>query len=102
MDSLQVTVTNLTGAVNALMDQLNGLERRVSCLDTLQSRVASIEAATPAQSTVEAHVQPRAPTTEEELRDISRLPDSVKELQIFNGNPTMGTLLKASLPISSR
>lgn len=91
MDSLQDNVTRLTGAVNALMDQLNGIERRVSCLDTLQNRIALIEAATPERygGEAEVQVQPRAPATEAELRDISRLPDSVKELQVFNGNPTM-------------
>lgn len=87
MESLQTTVTNLTGAVNALLEQVSSMERRVSTLDSLRSRLALIEAGRGENVAPVAEVQPRAPTSEADLKDISRLPDSVKELQAFDGNP---------------
>lgn len=85
MEDLRVTVTNLTGAVNALLEKMNSLERRVSNLDAVNSRMTT-SAANSRTETVE-EVVAQAPITEADIRDISRLPDCVKELQIFDGNP---------------
>lgn len=85
MEDLRVTVTNLTGAVNALLEKMNTLERRVSHLDALSS-MATASAASSRTETAEEMVA-QAPTTEADIRDISRLPDCVKELQNFRRKP---------------
>ncbi|CAD6997680.1 unnamed protein product [Ceratitis capitata] len=39
MEDLRSTVTNLTGAVNAILEKMNSLERRVVRLDTISAAV---------------------------------------------------------------
>lgn len=85
MEDLRATVTNLTGAVNALLDKMNTIERRVSRLDSISSRMFTPTANDQTEPSEEMVAQ--APKTEADIRDISRLPDCVKELQIFDGNP---------------
>lgn len=65
----------LTGAVNLQIEQLRAIECRLTKLETsnTQPLVANNNLA--------------IPRTEEELDSIKRLPDSVKDLQVFDGNP---------------
>lgn len=82
MDQLEKTVTDLTGAVNLVLGQLKGMEAR---LKTIENKTA-LEATVPVEP--EQSVQLCGPRSESDLKDISRLPDCVKELQVFDGNPT--------------
>lgn len=79
MDAITKSVTELTGAVNAILSQLKGIEGRLKTLEVGQD--------TQPVST-NPSVELRPPQNEADLRDISRLPDCVKELQVFDGNPT--------------
>lgn len=79
MEELKASVTEMTGALNAALSQIKLLE----------TKIRLIEAKTGASSTATPILeQPRAPRTELELRELSKLPDCVKELQPFDGNPT--------------
>lgn len=79
---MTTSITELTGAVNTIISQLRGMETRLKSLEDRQTQAVSV-AVEPSQ-----HVELRAPQNEAELRDISRLPDCVKEMQVFDGNPT--------------
>lgn len=83
MEELRSNVTQITGAVNALLEKINILERKVSHLDALNEAAASTSNRVNA---VDEEVT-QAPTTLDDIKEISRLPDCVKELQIFDGNP---------------
>lgn len=78
MEDLQKKVLEMTGALNATLAQLKVLEARVRVM----------EGPTGLSSTETVTESPRLPRTELELREISQLPDRVKELQPFDGNPT--------------
>lgn len=107
MEEIQVSVTQLTGAVNSVLDQLRGFETRivqieqyggrnaiesmVKQLDSIGNKIKQMEdrnsIGISTQSSV--HKEPlRGPNTESELREIAKLPDPVKEIQVFEGNPT--------------
>lgn len=77
IEALQETIKQLTGAVNAQIEQIRNLELRMSQLEI--SRINN-----PKNEQVTSLATPK---TEKDLQDISRLPDSVKELQPFDGNP---------------
>lgn len=76
MDSLTQTVTELTGSMGALMGELRRAEARIRQLEQQNS---------PAAAPVEIPL--RGPATEDELKEVGRLPDSVKDLEIFEGDP---------------
>lgn len=107
MEELQVSVTQLTGAVNSVLDQLRGFETRIVLLEQYGGRQA-IESVIGQLGSIENKIkqietrnlyerintepsiaiQPlRGPNTELELKEISKLPDPVKEIQVFDGNP---------------
>lgn len=67
-------VKQLTGAVNAQIEQIKLINNRLS---QVESRV------TPPQTPVTNLPTPR---TEQDLIDIRKLPDSVRDLQVFDGN----------------
>lgn len=81
MDSLNRQVTELTGSINALVEQLRGVERRIQALENVRREVVV--------ETEDVIPQPKlkSPENEEDIKAISRLPDTVKELQVFEGNP---------------
>lgn len=84
MEDLKTSVKELTGAVNLILDQLRGFEGRIALLENAGANATS-DAGEPVRVTETPLVGPR---TESDLKDISRLPDCVKELQVFDGNPT--------------
>ena len=99
MEELRATVTTMTGAINRFMEQMKSIEIRIGTIEATLSnnalgnvldRIERLEnrqvAAIPPLVTDEGSLQ--RPRTETELKDISRLPDSVKELSTFEGNPT--------------
>lgn len=75
MDQLQRTITNLTGALNQQIEQMRVMSNR---LNQLEARIS------PPQNENNA---PPAPASEAELNEIKKLPDCVRDLQIFDGNP---------------
>lgn len=75
MEELQVAVRQLTGALNAQIELNKKLEKR---LDQLENKNGNNAINNNTLVT---------PKTEQDLKEIGRLPDSVKELQIFEGNP---------------
>lgn len=95
MDDMKSTLTALTGAVNRLLEQTKLLDNRLIRLEQgndmseLKRRLDLLEQ--PGHNGVENpdEVSPilQAPRNEEDLKMISRLPDSVKELRTFDGNP---------------
>lgn len=106
MEELQVSVTQLTGAVNSVLDQLRGFETRIvqieqyggrdviesiaTQLSSIGNKIKQIENRNPNDITIQSpsSKEPlRGPNTESELRDIAKLPDPVKEIQVFEGNP---------------
>lgn len=74
MEEVANAIRALEGAVNAQIEQIKQINRR---LDKLENPTVHITATTLA-----------LPRTEQDLKDISKLPDSVKELQNFEGDPT--------------
>lgn len=79
MEAICDAITQLTGAVNAQIEQNRTFERRLAILENrLENNVLCNELG------ASNLAQPR---NEEDLKDISKLPDCVKELQIFDGNP---------------
>lgn len=105
MDAIQNSVTQLTGAVNSVLEQLRSIENRIAqversnptqTIETIVERLNSIEtritmeegSGWPGIATPRTSPEPlRGPSSEAELNAISRLPDCVKELQVFDGNP---------------
>lgn len=75
MEQLQEAIRQLTGAVNAQIELSKKVEQRLQKLES-----ASAPTVTPEESL-------RPPRDETELKEICKLPDCVKELQIFDGNP---------------
>lgn len=74
MEEIKDAIMQLTGAVNAQIELTTRLDRRLQILEQEKEEVAV------------ANLQ--APATEDDLKEISKLPDAVKELQSFDGNPT--------------
>lgn len=99
MDELKNTVTALTGAINRFMEQIKSVEGRLTNIETtlhddalgrVMSRLVQLEGTLlDTVRPVETISRPlQRPQTVDDLKDISRLPDSVKELRVFDGNPT--------------
>lgn len=95
MEEMRTTLTSLTGAVNRLLEQVRLMENRLGTIERstdtaeLNRRLNEIERLGQyGTSTTEEVVHTLAvPRTEEDLKSICRLPDSVKELRTFDGNP---------------
>lgn len=75
MEQLQECVRQLTGAVNAQIELVKTIDRRLTALETEK------------RPTESERIVLQPPQNEEDLREISKLPDCVKELQVFDGNP---------------
>lgn len=76
---MQDAIKQLTGAINAQIALVKEIDRRL-----LKVEQANI----PIPNQTPPDISLRSPVNEEELKEISRLPDCVKELQVFDGNPT--------------
>lgn len=106
MEELKVSVTHLTGAMNSILDQLRGFETRVVQLEqggtkevintilgqlgSINDKIKLVEESRNTENNTQSpsSVEPlRGPSNENELREISKLPDPVKEIQVFDGNP---------------
>lgn len=81
MESLTQSVTELNGAVSALMAELKKAETRIRQLEQRTNERTDEPTNAPGEAAL------RGPATEEELKDVSRLPDSVRDLEIFEGDP---------------
>lgn len=77
MDSLTQSITELNGSVGALMVELRKAEARIRQLEQLSA---------PTEAPREVPLL-RGPATEEELKEVGRLPDSVRDLEVFEGDP---------------
>lgn len=75
LEAIQDTVKQLTGAVNAQIELIKKIDQRLLILE--QRNVTVI----PDSSSLSV------PRNEQDLKDISKLPDCVKELQVFDGDP---------------
>lgn len=75
LEAIQDTVKQLTGAVNAQIELIKKIDQRLLILE--QRNVTVI----PDSSSLSV------PKNEQDLKDISKLPDCVKELQVFDGDP---------------
>lgn len=78
MEQVQAAIRELTGAINAQIEYSKKLEYRLTVLEKSEPKKGT---------EVEKEELP-GPTNEQDLKDISRLPDCVKELPEFHGNPT--------------
>lgn len=95
MDEMRTSVTVLTGAVNRLLEEMKTIEARLGRIEegndiaNLNRRLDQLEhiGRNDLSFTNEAAAILQVPQTEEDLKSISRLPDSVKELRTFDGNP---------------
>lgn len=96
MEELKTTVTTMTGAINRFMEQIKVVEARIGTIEAslsnnalgqVLSRLERLENRQDVAYVSEEGSLQR-PRTETDLKDISRLPDSVKELRTFEGNPT--------------
>lgn len=92
MDEIKSALTTLTGAVNRLHEQTKMLEGRLARIEQgndvveLRKRLDLLERSEP--DVVEENPPVlQVPRNEEDLKMISKLPDSVKELRTFDGNP---------------
>lgn len=84
MDQISQQIVELTGAVSNLIGQIKGLERRIQVVEEKATVPGPSVGALGNNQIFELS----PPQTEAELKEISKLPDCVKELQVFNGNPT--------------
>lgn len=92
MEEMKTSLTSLTGAVNCLLEQVKLLEGRLCRMEQVNVRVSELSRQIEQmreQEQGEIVLAPalQVPRTEEDLKAISRLPDSVKELRTFDGNP---------------
>lgn len=94
MEEMKNSLTSLTGAVNCILEQLKTFEGRLGRIEqrtdiaNLERRIAQMESGRSQEIPAEAPVLTlQVPQTEEDLKSISRIPDSVKELRTFDGNP---------------
>lgn len=95
MEEMKTSLTVLTGAVNRLLEEMKTMEVRLGRIEKgndiaeLGRRLDHLENLgrndLPITDGAVAILQ--VPQTEEDLKSISRLPDSVKELRTFDGNP---------------
>lgn len=95
MEEMKSNLTSLTGAVNRLMEEFRSIATRLNHIEQandlaqLMERLETLER--PIRNDIIGSTEPatilQVPQTEEDLRTISRLPDSVKELRTFDGNP---------------
>lgn len=76
MEALTQTVTELNGSVNHLIRELKKAEARIRQLE---------ESTKPIEPPTETPL--RGPATEQELNEVGRLPDPVRDLEIFEGDP---------------
>lgn len=75
MDQIREAITQLTGALNAQIEQVKTLSNRMTDLENTIRRPPPGEPTLP------------VPRTETDLQEIRKLPDCVRDLQIFDGNP---------------
>lgn len=75
MDQIREAITQLTGALNAQIEQVKALSNRMTDLEKTISHPPPREPQLP------------VPRTEADLQDIKRLPDCIRDLQVFDGNP---------------
>lgn len=75
MEAIQTAITQLTGAVNAQIEATRKIETRLLAIEARDAGPVTNQTAL------------RSPRNESDLKEISKLPDSVKELQTFDGNP---------------
>lgn len=94
MEEMRNSLTSLTGAVNSILQQLKTFEGRIGQIErrtdiaNLAQRLTQIEQERPHETSTETPVSTlQVPQTEEDLKSICRIPDSVKELRTFDGNP---------------
>lgn len=109
MESIQSQVTEATGALNAVLSQLKALDQRMKALEdrpsstgalsvflsqlkSLEQRTKTLEDRPLDSAAVQGELSTdspplQAPATEEDLNAIGKLPDCIKELQPFEGNP---------------
>lgn len=78
MEAIQEAIVQLTGAVNAQIEQMRNLELRLGRLENPQPQEQQNNGL-------------QRPLNEQDLREINKLPDCVKQLQEFDGNPTQFT-----------
>lgn len=76
MEQIEDAITQLTGAVNAQIEQMRTMSTRIN---QLEARVSPPNEMLNSNNSVIL--------TEADLREINRLPDSVKTLPTFEGNP---------------
>lgn len=104
MEDMKKSLTDLTGAVNAIVDQLRRVEARMTGIEqngnvfrsemleevrSVSERLVRVEQGS--ANNAEVRAEPVAlcgPANEQDLKDICRLPDCVRDLQVFEGNPT--------------
>lgn len=75
LENLKEVVKQITGAINAQIELTKKIEQRLKALE----EKTVIEIRSP-------FLLP-SPKNEQDLKDISKLPDCVKELQVFDGDP---------------
>lgn len=81
MEELWSNVTQITGAVNDLLEKILTLAERISHLDALSDASTSNNADI-------IHIElVQTPATIEYIREIRRLPDLVNKLQVCDGYP---------------
>lgn len=91
---MKASLTSLTGAVNCILEQLKAFEGRLGRIEQrndfsrLTERITQMEQSRSCDTLTDTPEPPlQVPQNEEDLRSISRIPDSVKELRTFDGNP---------------
>lgn len=82
MEQITEAITQLTGAMNAQIEQVKQLNNRMV---DWERKLADIEIKIGNPVTVESNLA--LPKTPKDLDDIRKLPDCVRDLQIFEGNP---------------
>ena len=75
MDQLKEAITQLTGALNAQIEQVKQLNNIMLIIENARTTSGSSELPLP------------IPKTLQDLEDIRKLPDCVRDLQVFDGNP---------------
>lgn len=94
MEDMKASLTSLTGAVNCILEQLKAFEGRLGRMEQgndisrLTERITQMEQSRSCDTLTDTPEKAlQTPQNEEDLRSISRIPDSVKELRTFDGNP---------------
>ncbi|CAD7011565.1 unnamed protein product [Ceratitis capitata] len=82
MEDLRTTVTNLTGAVNAILEKMNSLERRIVRLDTISAASTMSPGTRPGENDSPDELPLQAPANEADLKDISRLSLPAEKMEV--------------------